>query len=97
MALAGSMDQGSVSGAMTFMMFFGLGTLPMMTGMHLIGNNLKGSFKNKLSRLLPVFIFVMGVLFILRGLGLGIPYVSPSMDPHTGDIECTVPTHRHID
>ncbi len=95
-ALAGSLDQSSARGGMFFMLFFGLGTLPMMTGAQLMGNNLKGSFKNRLSRILPSFIFLMGLLFILRGLGLGIPYVSPSMDPHTGDIECTSPAHRHM-
>ena len=94
--LAGSLDQANWQGGSLFMMFFGLGTVPMMSGVHLIGNNLKGSFKNKLSRIIPVFVFVMGVLLILRGLGLGIPYISPSMDPHTGDMECHSPAHRHI-
>jgi len=94
--LAGSLDQNSAEGGALFMAFFGIGTIPMMTGVHLLGNNLKSSFKNKLSKALPYFIFIMGLIFILRGLGLGIPYLSPSMDPHTGDIMCTSPAHRHF-
>ena len=95
LAIAGSMDSaGPLQGA-SYMVFFGFGTLPMMIGVNLLGHNLKGSFKNRLSRLIPVFAFFVGVLFILRGLGLGIPYVSPSMDPHAGDVNCHLPEHRH--
>lgn len=95
LAIAGSLDnEGALQGAY-YMAFFGLGTLPIMIGVNLLGHNLKGSFKNKLSRIIPAFAFLVGVLFILRGLGLGIPYVSPSMDPHKGDINCHLPEHRH--
>lgn len=93
--LAGSIDMSRPTDGALFMAFFGLGTFPIMTGIYLIGNNLKGSFKNKLSRILPYFIFLMGLIFILRGAGLGIPYVSPSMEPHEGDVNCHVPSHRH--
>ena len=95
LALAGSLDMsGALEGAY-FMAFFGLGTVPMMAGIHLMGNSLRGEWRHKLTKVIPVFVFVMGVLFILRGLGLGIPYISPSTDPHTGDIHCTMPSHRH--
>jgi hypothetical protein len=36
------------------------------------------SVKNKIQKVIPYIAVAMGVLFILRGLGLGIPYVSPS-------------------
>ena len=67
----------------------------MMSGINLLGNNFKGTMKNKIARIIPVMTVIIGIVFILRGLGLGIPYVSPSMDPHTGDIECSSPAHRH--
>ena len=93
--LAGSLDLGSAVESTIFMACFGLGTLPMMTGVNLLGNNLKGTMKNRIARILPVFTVMIGLVFILRGLGLGIPYLSPSMNPHSGSIECTSPAHRH--
>jgi sulfite exporter TauE/SafE len=96
LGLAGSLDMSNYKEGALFMMFFGLGTIPMMTGLHLMGNNLTKSLKGKLAKLIPFFVFIMGLLFILRGLGLGIPYISPSMDPHSGDIHCTIPAHRHV-
>ena len=95
LGLAGSLEMSSASNGALFMLAFGIGTIPMMTGVHLMGNNLKGTFKNKLAKILPIFIVAMGLLFILRGLGLGIPYLSPSIDPHTGDIHCVSPAHKH--
>lgn len=95
LGLAGSVEMATVTSGALFMAFFGLGTVPMMTGIHLFGYNLKGSFKNKLARLIPYFIVLMGLVFILRGLGLGIPYLSPSLNSHEGDINCHVPEHRH--
>ena len=95
MGLAGSIDLGSAAEGAIFMACFGLGTIPMMSGIHLMGYNLKGTVKNKIARIIPVMAVIIGVVFILRGLGLGIPYLSPSMDPHTGDIHCVSPAHRH--
>lgn len=95
LGLAGSVDMASFKNGALFMAFFGLGTIPMMTGIHLFGYNLKGSFKNKLTKLIPYFIVLMGLVFILRGLGLGIPYLSPSLNSHEGDMNCHVPEHRH--
>lgn len=70
---AGSMWQGSL-----YMIFFGLGTIPLMTGAIYIGNFLKGNIKKRIVKLVPVFVVIIGLLFILRGLGLGIKYISPS-------------------
>ena len=95
LGLAGSLDMTEPSKGAFFMGFFGLGTLPMMSGIHLFGYNLKSSLKSRISKLIPFLAVLIGLLFILRGLGLGIPYLSPSMDPHTGDIHCTSPAHRH--
>ena len=94
LGLAGGIEIGSAIGGGVFMAMFGLGTLPMMTGLHLMGFNLKNSSKKRLNRFIPVFVFIMGILFLLRGLSLGIPYVSPSFDPH-GDIECVSPEYNH--
>ena len=59
------------------MFTFGLGTLPMLLLLSLAGNVVAGSFKSKINKVIPYVIFVVGILFILRGLNLCIPYVSP--------------------
>jgi hypothetical protein len=34
--------------------------------------------RNKIQKIIPYAMTLIGVLFVLRGLGLGIPYISPS-------------------
>ena len=78
MALVGSIASGnSIEGA-TYMVVFGLGTVPMMTAALVIGNFVTVQTRRKIQKVIPVFVVVIGIFFILRGLGLGIPYVSPS-------------------
>ncbi len=78
MALIGAIaTSGAVNGSI-YMFLFGLGTVPMMSIAVLAGNFLKVSVRNKIQKAIPVFVVIIGLLFILRGLGLGIPYVSPS-------------------
>jgi hypothetical protein len=59
------------------MMVFGLGTVPLMTTSIYFMSFLKGKTRQKVRRLIPVIVVITGMLFILRGMGLGIPYVSP--------------------
>jgi sulfite exporter TauE/SafE len=89
MALVGAMAMASAPMGALYMMVFGLGTLPLMSGAALMGK----LFKTKLPavrRLIPVFVVIIGLLFILRGMGLGIPYVSPRQpaDQVTATMEC---------
>jgi len=78
MALIGAIaTSGAVNGSL-YMFLFGLGTVPMMSMAVLAGNFLKVSVRNKIQKVIPVFVVIIGLLFILRGLGLGIPYISPS-------------------
>lgn len=78
MALIGSIATSSAVIGSLYMFLFGIGTLPMMTLAVYAGNFLKISLRNKIQKIIPVFIVIIGLLFILRGLGLGIPYISPS-------------------
>jgi len=59
------------------MMLFGLGTIPLMTAFVYLGNFTTGLIRKRIQQFIPVAIVVIAVLFILRGMGLGIPYVSP--------------------
>ena len=77
LGLAGSLTTGSVAGGMAYMALFGLGTVPLMLAVSLSGHLVSVDVRQWARRLLPVGMLVLGTLFVLRGLGLGIPYVSP--------------------
>lgn len=61
------------------MLTFGLGTLPMLLGLGLALRRLRGAWRERLQRLVPAAITAVGLLLVLRGLGLGIPLVSPKI------------------
>ncbi len=78
MALIGSIATGDVLQGSLYMALFGLGTIPMMSAAVLLGNFVSLSLRFKIQKAIPIFVIIIGLLFILRGLGLGIPYISPS-------------------
>src|SRR5690625_5345007 len=73
-ALIVSVAMGSVFGGATFMFFFGLGTIPLMYAAVIMGNVITLQTRQKILKFLPFLMIVLGVLFILRGLVLGIPF-----------------------
>jgi hypothetical protein len=77
MAIAGAIGTGSLLQSTLFMVLFGLGTIPMMLTISLIGNAISLTVRKKINRIIPVLVVVIGLIFILRGLSLGIPYLSP--------------------
>lgn len=78
MAIFGALAAGGPLKGSLYMAVFGLGTIPLMTTAIYLGNFLKGKVKQRVVKAIPVVVVVIGMLFILRGLGLGIPYISPS-------------------
>ncbi len=77
MALIGATGMGDPFSGALYMFIFGLGTSPLLTGAILAGNFLSLSVRNKINKLIPYFVVLVGILFILRGLALGIPFISP--------------------
>lgn len=77
-ALFGAIAMQSASLGVLYMVLFGLGTIPLMTVIVYLNSILKLSFRNKIQKAIPYVAVFIGILFILRGLGLGIPYLSPS-------------------
>lgn len=75
-AAAGAAATGHPLAGAGYMAVFGVGTLPMLLGIVLAGGRLP--FAARLHKLLPVSVAVVAVLLILRGLALGIPYLSPA-------------------
>ena len=79
-ALAGALGTGSLVQGTLYMAFFGLGTIPLMFAFSVFGQFIGTSVKRKFSKVIPVFILALGILFILRGMNLGIPYISPQIE-----------------
>ncbi len=78
MAVFGSVAAGTASQGALYMIFFGLGTIPLMTTATYVSNFLNAAFKQRILKAIPVIVVIVGLLFIVRGLGLGIPYLSPA-------------------
>lgn len=95
MGLAMAAVAGSTQDAAITMLFFGLGTLPAMVGVavfaRLVGAPVR--FGSAMRRFVPIGASLVAVLFILRGLSLGIPYVSPKLSAQPAGVEqgCHVP------
>lgn len=78
MAVFGAIAMGDTLNSVFYMALFGMGTIPLMTSAVYLGKFLNHNIKHKIQKAIPVVVVIIGVLFILRGLGLDIPYISPS-------------------
>ncbi len=77
--IAGAVATGDIIKGILFMAAFGAGTAPMMFALPLVGSSISMSAKNKIRRATPVMVTIMALLLIVRGLNLGIPYISPQI------------------
>lgn len=90
MAVAGAVATASIVKSSLFMAAFGLGTLPMMWGISFFGSFINFTARQKIRKAYPYIMALMACLLIIRGLGLGIPYISPAhLNPAANNvIEC---------
>jgi uncharacterized protein len=86
LAIAGSVATGSMISSSLFMASFGLGTLPIMLGLMLMGNKVSITVRKKLKYVYPVFMIFMASALIVRGLDLNIPYLSPHLEVMAGKV-----------
>ena len=77
LALAGAIGTVDLLSAVCYMALFGLGTLPLLLVISMMGNIVSHTFRKRINKIVPFVIVLIGLLFILRGLSLGIPYLSP--------------------
>lgn len=84
-ALASSLSFSELTDAVGFMAMFGAGTIPAMMLVGYAGLFIRPELRTGFRRMVPVFISLMGVLLILRGLNLGIPFISPELPQSPGD------------
>jgi len=81
LALAGALVSYDPFLGAAFMALFGLGTTPALITLAFSGRRFGEIFKTNFKQLAPIFVTVIAILFILRGLGLGIPFISPEWGP----------------
>lgn len=85
-AIVAAIATGHIWTGSALMLAFGLGTIPMMAGVMWFGRKLDFQRRHQIRRAMPYLISIMACLLILRGLNLGIPFVSPKMGPSTKEI-----------
>lgn len=100
MALTASLAGGGIWQGALYMALFGLGTLPFMFAVVLAGNLMNQAFRLKVLKAVPVIMIILGGLFIVRGLELGIPYISPRAEAMTiskdhNGANCHIEGHNH--
>jgi sulfite exporter TauE/SafE len=68
---------------------FGLATIPSMILLSFFKNAITIKFRQKLSKMLPWWLLILGIWFLLRGMNLGIPFISPQFTGiHGGQQSC---------
>ena len=77
-ALFGAIAMQDEIRGVTYMFFYGIGTIPLMSTVVYTSGFVSGAFRQKAASFVPYAMAIIGMLFIVRGLGLGIPYLSPS-------------------
>lgn len=79
-ALAAALAGGGVLNAVVFMTAFGLATGPMLFILSMAGNIVTRSVRSFINKAIPWVVILMGILFILRGMNLGIKFISPNQE-----------------
>ncbi len=84
-AIAATLSFTEIAESVSFMAFFGAGTLPAMMLVGMAGRLINAEARQLMRKAVPVFITLMGILLILRGLNLGIPFISPQLPVSPGE------------
>jgi sulfite exporter TauE/SafE len=98
MSVAGAIAAGDTAGSILFMAAFGLGTLPVMWSIAFFGNYVGLQLRQKIRRAYPYMMALMACLLILRGMGLGIRYISPEMNKEKSEVHgcCAKPDETQV-
>lgn len=89
LALAGALASYDPLQGAAFMALFGLGTAPTLLLVAYTGSRVQGQWRLRLQKIATGMATFIAILFIIRGLGLGIPYLSPELGiTTTANMEC---------
>ncbi len=78
LALAGALNTSSPVTSAQFMFWFGAGTFPLMLLATISSGFIGPIVRRRINRVIPYVMVCLGFWFILRGLNLNIPYLSPA-------------------
>ena len=87
LALSGAMATGDIVHGIGYMILFGLGTFPAMMAISLVKKVIKPGLFPGFQKILFGMAFIFACLLIVRGLGLGIPYVSPNISGPVAEVD----------
>lgn len=87
-AIASAAATGSYFSGALFMLVFGVGTLPLLLLITFGGVKLNIKTRKITNYVLPMATLITASLLILRGMNLGIPYVSPTYEASSETISC---------
>lgn len=82
-ALLNALLADSLGASFLAMIAFGVGTLPVMIFIPFMSNKIGVETRKKLNRSIPYVLTVVGLMIALRGMNLGIPFVSPRISVPT--------------
>ncbi len=88
-AIGGAIATASATDGLLYLAVFGIGTFPVMFLTVLFSSFIGVRVRNLFKKAKPVLLILLGTLFVLRGLNLDIPYVSPKINVEQNDtIKC---------
>ena len=88
LGIAGAIASGNYLRGAEFMFYFGLGTAPIMFSVALLGQFVSLKYRNAIRKTMPVMVSIMAIMLIIRGLNLGIPYLSPEFEKQSNTVSC---------
>ncbi len=88
LGIAGAIASGNYLKGTEFMFYFGLGTAPIMFIVALLGQFVSLKYRNTIRKTIPVMVSIMAIMLIVRGLNLGIPYLSPEFEKQSHTVSC---------
>lgn len=87
LALAGAINTPSSLAAAQYMFWFGTGTFPLMLIATVGSNFITVPLRSKINKAIPYLMLALGCWFVIRGLDINIPYLSPK-NPAQGILIC---------
>lgn len=79
-ALAAALALAHPANSALAMFGFGLGTMPLMVSVMVFSKYIALHWRQRINRLIPIFILFLGISLFVRGMGLNIPYLSPAIE-----------------
>ena len=81
MAVAGALLSSNIFSAMSFMLFFGLGTLPLMWAFTFFGQTMGLQFKSVMRKFFPIVLTITACILLLRGVGIDVYHNAVNHQP----------------